>query len=45
MNRNAQALGRLARGRPKNYSAAERERRRARLAEARKRRWPTRAHP
>lgn len=41
MNPYAQALGRLAAGKPKNYSKAERERRRKRLAEARKKRWPT----
>ena len=40
MNPHASALGRLARGKPKVYTAAERARRRARLAEVRKRRWP-----
>jgi len=29
----------MAKGKPKTYTAAERARRRARLAEARKRRW------
>jgi hypothetical protein len=36
----ARALAKLARGVPKSYSKAERERRRKRLAEARKKRWP-----
>jgi len=40
MNRAAQTLGRLARGKPKKYTAAELERRKKRLAEARKKRWP-----
>lgn len=40
MNKSAQALGRLARGKPKNYTAAELARRRQRLAEARAKRWP-----
>jgi hypothetical protein len=35
----ASALGRQAAGVPKNYSKAERKRRRERLAEARKSRW------
>lgn len=34
-----QALAKLARGVPKRHSNAERERRRKRLAEARKKRW------
>ena len=38
MNRAAQALGRLARGKPKNYSLAERARRRARMLEINRRR-------
>ena len=38
-NGNARALVKLARGVPKRYSKAERERRRKRLAEARKKRW------
>ncbi len=38
----AQALGRLAAGVPKTYTAAELARRKKRLAEARKKRWPTR---
>jgi hypothetical protein len=40
MNKAAQQLGRLAKGKPKRISQAESERRRASLAEARKRRWP-----
>jgi hypothetical protein len=40
MNKAAQALGRMARGVPKNYSKAELARRAKRLAEARKTRWP-----
>lgn len=40
ISRAARALCRLARGVPKSYSADEIERRRERLAEARKRRWP-----
>jgi hypothetical protein len=36
----ASALGRLAKGVPKKLSAAERERRRRSLAEARETRWP-----
>jgi hypothetical protein len=39
MNRAAQKLGRLARGKPKRYSSAEIARRKKRLAEARKKRW------
>ena len=39
MNKAAQALGRMARGVPKNYSPAEIARRKKRLAEARKKRW------
>jgi len=35
----AQLLGRLAKGKPKNYSKAERKRRAVRLAHARKFRW------
>jgi hypothetical protein len=40
MNKAAQQLGRLARGKPKRISQAESKRRRASLAEARKKRWP-----
>lgn len=40
MNRAAQALGRRAKGVPKNYTAAELERRTKRLALARAKRWP-----
>lgn len=36
----AVALGKLASGKPKNYTAAELARRKKRLAEARKKRWP-----
>jgi hypothetical protein len=39
MNKAAQHLGRLARGKPKRISQAERKRRRERLSEARKKRW------
>ena len=39
MNRAAQALGRRAKGVPKNYSAVELEIRKKRLAEARLKRW------
>jgi hypothetical protein len=35
----ASRLGKLAKGKPKNYTKAERKRRKARLAEARKQRW------
>lgn len=35
----AQALGRLAKGVPKTFTAAELARRKARLAAARKKRW------
>jgi hypothetical protein len=40
MNRAAQALGRLAKGVPKKFSAAELARRKKLLSEARKKRWP-----
>lgn len=40
MNKAAQRLGRMAAGKPKDFSAAELERRRERLAAARKKRWP-----
>lgn len=36
----AVALGKLAAGKPKDYSKAELKRRADRLAEARKKRWP-----
>jgi hypothetical protein len=42
MNRAASQLGKLAAGKPKTYSAAEIERRKKRLAEARLKRWPKR---
>lgn len=38
MNKAAQALGRMAAGKPKNYTADEIQRRRERLAEARAKR-------
>ena len=40
MNKAAQALGKLAAGKPKNFSAAELARRKKRLAAARAKRWP-----
>jgi hypothetical protein len=40
MNKLAQALGRLAKGKPKTYTKAELARRKARLALARAKRWP-----
>jgi len=40
MNKAAQQLGRLAKGKPKRISQAESKRRRESLAEARKKRWP-----
>lgn len=39
-NQSAVALGKLAKGVPKNFSAAEIARRKKRLADARKKRWP-----
>jgi hypothetical protein len=39
MNRAAQQLGKLARGKEKHYSPAEIKKRTKRLAEARKKRW------
>lgn len=42
MNKAAQALGRLARGKAKHYSASERARRRERLVAVRAKRWPPR---
>ena len=39
-NAAAVALGRLAKGRPKNYTAQELQARRERLARARLKRWP-----
>jgi hypothetical protein len=36
----ASLLGKLSKGKPKNYSTEEREKRRQRFAEARKKRWP-----
>lgn len=40
MNRAASQLGKMAAGKPKDFSPAERERRKQRLAAARKKRWP-----
>jgi len=40
MNKAAQQLGRLGKGKPKTLTKAERKRRAERLAEARKKRWP-----
>ena len=39
MNKAAQTLGRLAKGVPKNYTAAELARRKKRLSDARLKRW------
>jgi len=43
-NKAAQALGRLGKGKPKTLTNAERKRRAERLAEARKRRWTSKAN-
>ena len=43
MNKHAQALGRRAKGIPKNFSVAERARRKELLALARAKRWPAKA--
>jgi hypothetical protein len=40
MNKAAQALGRLAKGVPKNITPAERKRRSEQMARARLHRWP-----
>jgi hypothetical protein len=40
MNKAAQALGRLAKGKQKTLTEAERKRRAASLAAAREKRWP-----
>ena len=40
MNKAAQELGRLGKGKPKTLTKAERKRRAERLAGARKKRWP-----
>lgn len=40
MNKAAQALGKLAKGKPKTISEAERKARAERLAKARESRWP-----
>jgi hypothetical protein len=39
MNKHAQALGRLAKGKPKTLTKAEIDRRTKQLAESRKKRW------
>jgi len=39
INKAAQELGRLGKGKPKTLTKAERKRRAERLAEARKKRW------
>jgi hypothetical protein len=39
MNRAASALGKLAKGKPKKFSAEELKKRSVRLAKARKKRW------
>ena len=44
VNKAAQALGKLAAGKPKNFSAAERTRRADRLAAARAKRWPRKSN-
>jgi hypothetical protein len=41
VNKAAQALGRMGKGKAKTLTAAERKRRARRLAEARKTRWPS----
>ena len=41
MNKAAQALGRMGKGKAKTLTQAERKRRARRLAEARKARWPS----
>lgn len=44
MNKAAQALGRLGKGKRKTLTKAERKRRAERIAEARKKRWPVKAN-
>lgn len=43
-NKAAQALSRLAKGKPKNFTKAERKRRAERLAAARLKRWPAKSN-
>lgn len=43
-NKHAQALGRLAKGKPKNFTKAERKRRAELLAAARLKRWPAKSN-
>lgn len=45
MNKAASALGKMAKGAPKNLSAEEIERRTKQLSEARKKRWPKKKPP
>ncbi len=45
MNRAAQQLGRLAKGKPKTLTKAERNRRAMSLAVARAKRWPSKSNP
>jgi hypothetical protein len=40
MNKNASALGKLAKGKPKHFSPETIEMLRQRMVEARKKRWP-----
>jgi hypothetical protein len=44
MNRSAQQLGRLAKGKPKTLTKAERNRRAMSLAVARAKRWPNKSN-
>ena len=43
-NKAAQELGRLGKGKPKTLTKAERKRRAERLADARKKRWASKAN-
>ena len=45
MNKSAQALGKLAKGKPKTLTEAERKRRAESLAAAREKRWPKKSTP
>lgn len=45
MNRSAQQLGRLAKGKPKTLTKTERQRRAKSLAVARVKRWPCKSNP
>jgi hypothetical protein len=44
MNKAAQALGRMGKGKPKTLTKAERKRRAERLAKAREKRWADKAN-